>query len=242
MTDKIAQLQSEIAQLKRESELKTGWISLISHNLKENFGSLLWIIEALENKSISKEVFLEMLPQIKQDTQKNFQTVNDTGDWIRTQINGFAPQLAPELAFDLFKKLKKNQKIGLKNKNLRFQFFGDQDLSYVTDQFLIFFILNKIVENAIKYSHPGKEIHFLVEKQGESVRFSILDFGIGMDSTRLETLLSFPSAVYKGTNGEVGAGLSLKIVNNFVSLLKGKLEFLSELNQGTTTSVIIPNI
>ena len=240
MTDKIVELQNTIENLRRENELKTGWISLISHNFKENFYSLLWIIEALENETISKEVFFEMLPQIKHDTTKNLQTVSDTAEWLQTQFQGFSPKHSRELVYEMYSNLKRENEKNLKIKEIDFQFHGDENLFIQSDLFLLGFIFNKLLQNAIKYSHPKNEVHFTTFEKENCVLLSIVDFGIGMGRGDLDSIFSFPSPVFEGTNGEVGAGLSLKIVNNFVSLLGGSILINSSENKGTTVTVSLP--
>jgi len=242
MTDNILELHNTIENLKRENELKTGWISLISHNFKENFYSLLWIIEAVENETISKEVFFEMLPQIKHDTTKNLQTVSDTAEWLQTQFQGFSPKYSREMVYEMYSKLKRENEKNLTTKGIDFQFHGDENLIIQSDVFLLDFIFNKLLHNAIKYSHPGSEVHFNTYEKDNSILLSIVDFGIGIAQGNLESIFSFPSPVFEGTNGEVGAGLSLKIVNNFVSLLGGSIKINSSENKGTTVTVSLPKI
>ena len=133
-----------IDRLEKENELKNGWISLISHDFKEIFGNLVWITEAVQNESISKDDFFKLLPRITTDSKKNLQTVIDTSEWIKTQMNGFELRRSKLFALDLFIKLRKEYEEKLATKKIDFQFTGDQNLVFVNDSFLIFFILKKI--------------------------------------------------------------------------------------------------
>lgn len=242
MTNQISELKARIEELERESELKSGWISLLSHNLKENFGSLLWIIEAVESKAITRDVFFEMLPQIKQDTEKNLESVTDTGEWLKTQLQGFKPQWSDEFVYELYTTLKNDNEKALNAKKIDFQFHGNTNLQFETDRFLILFVLNKILDNAIKYSHPEQVIHFETFEDVNSISLSFVDFGIGMSQENMDLLFSFPSPVFRGTKGELGAGLSLKIVKKFVSLLKGRIEIDSVENEKTKVTICLPKI
>lgn len=238
--NKIEELKIENDRLRKENELKTGWISLISHDFKEAFGSLFSLIELLENKAISEVDFFTLLPQVKQDTQKNINTINDTGTWIKTQGDSFNPQLIEINAVELFAQLKQELQSKLQNKQLQFTFQGDETIMISTDKLLISFILKKIVDNAIKYSHPDSSIYFKVINTKNKVVISIIDHGIGMDKKQTETVFSFDSPVFRGTQGEIGAGLSLKIVKNFIYLVHGKIEIESSDNKGTTVSIHLP--
>lgn len=242
MENDIETLKDEIEALKKENDLKTGWISLLSHDLKENFSSLLWLIEAVESERLSKDDFFKFLPQIKTDTSKNLQSVIDTGDWLKTQYGNFSSQLNPYNIFELFSELKEEHQKILKAKNIALQFRGDKNLQIFTDKFLFRIIFSKIIDNAVKYSHPDQVINFEVVERPSKVVFSVEDFGIGMSEKSLESIFSFPSSVFKGTNGEIGAGLSLKIVKYFVILLQGEIQIAAVENKGTTVSISLPQI
>lgn len=240
MENNNRKLHAKIEELQKESDLKTGWISLISHDLKENFSSLLYVIEAVENETINKEDFFKLLPQIKDNAKKNLQTVTDTGEWLRTQYGDFKPQTSSIFIYKLFLQLKQENESKLSKKSIDFKFKGDKNSIIDTDHFLISFILNKILDNAVKYSHPGQNIHFEVKREKKYIKISIIDFGMGMSPESLASLYTFEAPVFHGTNDETGAGLSLKIVNNFVDLLSGKIEIKSLQNEETKVSISLP--
>lgn len=242
MKNNEKELRAEIERLQQENELKTGWISLISHDLKENFSSLLWVIEAVQNETVSKEDFFTLLPRIKQDAAKNLQTVTDTEEWLKTQYGDFKPKNDNIFIFKLFLQLKDEHEKKLSAKQIDFQFRGNENLVLKTDQHLISFILNKILDNAVKYSQPGQTIHFETNENQDCITLSIIDFGIGMSPEHLETLFSFDSPIFEGTNNEIGAGLSLKIVEKFVNSLNGKIEIQSSENEETKISIFLPQI
>lgn len=240
MTNKEKELQAEIERLKEESDLKTGWISLISHDFKENFSSLLWVIEAVQNETISQEDFFKLLPRIKQDTTKNLQTVIDTGEWLKSQYGNFKPQIDNIFVFKLFMQLKKENERKLSAKKIDIQFRGNENLILKTDHLLISFILNKVLDNAVKYSQPGQTIVFETNEDDHYITISIIDFGIGMSPENLTSQFSFDAPIFKGTNNEIGAGLSLKIVKSFVNLLDGEIKIQSSDNEGTKIAISLP--
>lgn len=242
MKNKIEELELEIERLQYENRLKTGWISLIAHDTKEIFGSFLWLVNALENQTLSAENFFKMLPQVKHDAIKNLQTVQDTTAWLKTQYGNFKPKHEELNVYETFQKLKNEYNESLHKKQLRFQFVGDKEQSITTDRVLIFFILNKLVHNAIKYSNPGQEIIFQVSMVENNAVLSIEDWGIGINEKHLKDIMSFDTPVFEGTDGELGAGLSLKIVENFLFLMDGKMEIVSSENKGTKISVFLPQI
>lgn len=235
-------LQLENQRLKNENNLLTSWISLISHDTKQIFGNIKWIIEAYEGNMINKDDFFKLLPQIKKDAIKNFSTAQETSEWLKTQYGNFSPKQDVLNGFDIYEQIRKEHEIKLLNKDLSFEFNGDPDLFLITDRILLLFILTKIVDNAIKYSHKGNKILFSISKNSANYIISIIDYGTGIKENNLKSLYTFENPVYEGTSGEIGVGLSLKIVQSFVCLLHGTIELKSFEDQGTTVSIYLPQI
>ena len=242
MTDQINRLELENQKLKDENNLLTGWISLISHDTKQIFGSLKWIIEAYESNLISKDDFFKMLPQIKKDANKNLQTAIDTGDWLKTQFGNFKPKQDDINAQQLYQELKLELEANLLKKELSFRFIGDAYLQMNSDKVLLQFILSKIIDNAVKYSNVGQDINFTAFEEANEIVLSVTDFGTGIEEKYLNSIYEFDNAVFQGTAGELGAGLSLKIVQSFVFLINGRIEIESFENEGTKVTLRLPQI
>lgn len=242
MKTEIEKLTKKLHKLQEESGFKAELLSLISHDFKEVFGSLLWMTEAVENGSLSKDEFFKLLPRINQDAKKNLQTLSDTGEWLRTQMDGFQRKDSQIFVLDLFIQLQDEFSEKLDEKKINFEFKGDESLVFQNDNFLIFYILKKLLDNAIKYSHMYKAIFFEAYERSKTITLSIVDHGMGMDLETQKLLFSFEGPVFQGTKEEIGAGLSLKIAKNFVSLTQGEIEVDSAENVGTTISIILPKI
>lgn len=242
MNNLIKDLELEVERLNTENKFKNGLISILSHDSKEIFGSFLWLIEAVEEKTISQEDFFKMLPQIKRDAKKNLQTVQNSTEWLKTQFGNFEIKVSNIKIVDLFQDLKENYIDQLTKKNINFQLEGDLNHIIKTDRLFIEYILEKILNNAIKYSSPGQEIYLQCSAEENQHLISIVDHGIGISSKNLSTIFSFGTPLFEGTDGERGAGLSLKIVNDFVLLLNGNLKITSSENKGTTVSIFLPQI
>ena len=242
MMDQIEELELKIERLEYENKLKTGWISLLSHDSKEIFGSFIWLIDAVEQKTISPEDFFSMLPQIKRDAKKNLQTVLDTTEWLKTQYGKFQPRYEDLNIYEIFQNLKIENSENFVKKQLDFQFVGNTKQSIKADRLLILFILKKLLHNAIKYSKSGQKILLEFSIEDNNAVLSIIDSGIGIGEKHLKDILLFDTPVFQGTDGELGAGLSLKIVENFVFLMNGKMKILSLENEGTKISFFLPQI
>jgi PAS domain S-box-containing protein len=98
--------------------------------------------------------------------------------------------------------------------------------------------LENILSNAYKYSSQGN-IDMLLKFDYENVTIAITDKGIGIPENDLANL--FQPFYRAGNTIEIeGTGLGLSIVKEFIDKHGGQIFVMSELNKGTTVSVILP--
>lgn len=239
MNDNINELQSKIERLENEINFKNGLISILSHDSKELFGNFVLLIEALEQKSISEDDFFKLLPQVKSDAQKNMQTVLDSTSWLKTQYGEFKIKPVKIMVMDLFHYLEEKYDAKIKEKSIKFHFKGDKNTILINDRLLLEYVLDKIFNNAVKYSFPEQDIYLNAVTEGDRVILSVIDSGTGIGEKYLPTIYTYDNPIFQGTAGEKGIGLSLKIVKNFVSLMNGNIQIISAENAGTTVSLFL---
>lgn len=239
MNDLINELQLKIEILENEISFKNGLISILSHDSKEMFGNILWLIEAVKEKTISEEGFFKLLPQLKYDAQKNLQTIQDSTAWLKTQYGEFKIKPEKIVVKDLFNYFEEKYDSKLKEKDITFHFKGDPNAFVTTDRLLLEYVLDKIINNAVKYSFSGNDIHLQEVTDDQQVVISVIDFGTGMNEKYLSEIFTYGTPLFLGTAGEKGVGLSLKIVKNFVSLMDGNIQIVSAENKGTKVSLVV---
>jgi signal transduction histidine kinase len=242
MNDLIDGLQLKIERLENEINFRNGLISMLSHDSKELFGNFLWLIEALEEKTITEEDFFKLLPQVKSDARKNLQTVQDSSAWLKTQYGEFKIKPVTIMATDLFQYLEDRYAARLKEKGINFYFKGDHNTVLKNDRLLLEYVLDKIFSNAVKFSSPGQDIYLQAVTEDDRIVISVADSGTGMNEKYLSGIYTYDNPVFLGTSGEKGAGLSLKIVKNFISLMRGNITIISSENNGTTVSLFLPKL
>jgi len=230
----------KIKQLQEELQLKNQLISLIAHDFSGISRNLLWIIEALEDGSISHDQFKTLFPELKAGVQINQKAIEATVAWVNSQHGGFKTCPIKINAFDLFSSIRDVLGPGLKNKNIELFFQGDEKITFTSDQVLITFILKSFVENAIKYSHTNTGIFFQVEHSDDKIVFIIKDVGIGMSEQVIKNAFTLNGSPYTGTAEEKGTGLSLVIANDFVKLIGGTIKINSIEHSGTQIELRIP--
>lgn len=114
----------------------------------------------------------------------------------------------------------------------------DCNICYLDEKCLRHILIN-LLSNATKYSAVDSLIQLSLDCQEQQIIFQISDQGIGIPLED-QSLLFEP--FYRANNVHTipGTGLGLKIVQTYVTLHKGKVEFISEEGEGTTFTVTLP--
>ncbi len=107
------------------------------------------------------------------------------------------------------------------------------------DEKLLKHIFSNLLSNAIKYSPEGGHIQFDLNAQADTVTFQVQDQGIGIPP---EDQLNLFEAFHRCSNvGKIqGTGLGLAIAKKCVDLHQGQIQVSSEVNVGTTFTVVLP--
>jgi signal transduction histidine kinase len=102
-------------------------------------------------------------------------------------------------------------------------------------------IFNNLLSNAVKFTAPRGKVTVTIEPSAGGVRVSVQDTGLGIPKSDLPHVFDkYYQASTKATAGEKGTGLGLAIVRELVLLHKGQIDVTSEVNQGTTFTVYLP--
>lgn len=118
--------------------------------------------------------------------------------------------------------------------------FDQTSLTVLSQHDLLFILLRNLIDNAIKASHVGQDIHIIVKSQDTKVRISVVDDGIGMSEEDVQKATeAFYMADKSRSRSQGGAGLGLAIVKRICDLHHTQLDIDSCLNQGTTVSFVL---
>ncbi|MDX1524266.1 MAG: ATP-binding protein, partial [Anaerolineae bacterium] len=102
-------------------------------------------------------------------------------------------------------------------------------------------VFDNLVANALKFSPSGTKIHISAEQDGDTIKFSIHDQGIGIPSHKMDKVFErFYQVDGSTTRRYSGAGLGLAIIKQIIELHNGRITVDSVVNQGTTFSFWLP--
>ncbi|HTA70469.1 MAG TPA: CHASE2 domain-containing protein [Bryobacteraceae bacterium] len=108
------------------------------------------------------------------------------------------------------------------------------------DRELMEYAVYNLLTNAVKYSNAGTEIKVWCLPQGDQLRISVKDQGIGMDAKELRQIFQkFYRTRRAEATGEAGSGIGLSIVEQIVHHHGGKMEVTSEPGKGSCFTVVL---
>ncbi len=237
---KLKQKNKELAEL---NATKDKFFSIIAHDLKAPFNSLLGFSEVLtlhaENKS-TKEI-MEYSGLVYSAARKLYHLVENLLQWSRAQLGAvpYKPEclhIATQTSnvVSLLKMNAESKDIVLTQRiHPDIVAYGDAN-HYNT-------ILRNLLSNAIKFSKVGSVISIGAEMEQDHVKVWVSDSGMGMHEEQIRRLFTInQTASENGTLNEKGSGLGLLICKEFVELNKGEIWVESQFGKGSVFNFTLP--
>ena len=123
-------------------------------------------------------------------------------------------------------------------KNISLEVCGDDGVINGVRR-LLYEIVYNLCDNAIKYNKPGGSVKVTVAQKSDEILLSVQDTGIGISPEHQDKVFERFYRVDKSHSKQSGGtGLGLSIVKHAVQYHHGKITVESELNKGTTISVL----
>jgi signal transduction histidine kinase/ligand-binding sensor domain-containing protein len=216
---------------------KDKFFSIIAHDLKNPFGSLLGFVELLKKngKDWDEDKKEKVLDIIDSSSKVIFDLLENLLYWSRSQTN----RVRFEPKYISLVKIAKENLLLLKenyiNKKIKVITSIPDNIKIYADSDMFNTILRNLLSNAIKFTPEAGFVEFKCEVVDHELLISIKDSGIGITDELKPRIFHLGESVSRsGTDGERGTGLGLLLCKEFVEKHGGKIYFDSEVNKGTT--------
>jgi two-component system sensor histidine kinase/response regulator len=239
-TNELEKLNDE---LKRLNILKDKSISVISHDLRNPLSALLTASAKLNEtpEELNDRQIKQLSGIIHRTSYRILNQLNEIVEWAKEQNekNNFNPQkihLAKgiEESLELLKANAAQKNIRLENKTPR-------GLYVKADNLMLRSIVQNLVTNAIKFTPIGGYVMVHAEAKSGMVDICIQDTGVGMSVEMQQQLFTRAVSTISGTNNEMGSGLGLMLVRDFVAQHGGTINVESIQGVGTKFSFTVPH-
>lgn len=243
---KRIEAQNKISNaLKKEkelNELKTKFLSLVSHEFKTPLSGILTSAMLLSKYKLSEQ-------QDRRD--KHIKTITDKVHYLNNILNDFLSiekletgkvsynfsdfmltKVVDEVVYNANMLLKEGQTIKYPE--------NIDGLSLHQDEKIIELALSNLVHNAIKYSPENTEISIEISQDTNTTTFSVIDNGIGIPEKDQKQIFN---RYFRSENVLLiqGTGIGLNIVKSHLNNLGGEINFVSNENKGSTFTIKLPN-
>lgn len=237
------EVQARTKELEKLNRTKDRIFSIISHDLRSPFMSILGFSEILDEEvdEMDKAVIKSYTEKILAASRNTVSLVDGLLEWSRLQIGGVVPAHEDVDLNAIIEEVHHLFNPQLSKKGLVLNVVFEEVVHLTTDANIIRSILRNLVSNAIKFTRKGGKITVSLVKNSDSISLSVEDTGIGIPKDMLPGLFS-PENIQsrKGTSNERGTGLGLNITHDFVLKLGGEITVESQELKGSKFTVTLP--
>jgi signal transduction histidine kinase/CheY-like chemotaxis protein len=242
-----AELDERADYLRRASELKTRFLSNVSHEFRTPLNSIISLARLLMSK-MDGDLSSEQMKQVRfiESSARDLQEmVNDLLDLAKVEAGKTRIRTKRFEVQELFSALKGMLKPLLAdNTSVDLTFEDTSELAPLhTDEGKVSQILRNLISNALKFTPRGQVVIAARVIDDREVLFSVADTGIGIPPEHHETIFrEFSQIENPLQDRHRGTGLGLPLCRNLAALLGGRLWLESEEGKGSTFYVQIPAI
>ncbi len=230
-------------ELKQLNNTKDKFFSIIAHDLRGPFNSLLGLSEFLvsPDEDLTEKQRNVFIQEIYNLLKNEYELLQNLLQWAAMQLDKVEYKQTKINLFELVSKKMDLLSLQANNKNIAIVNNVKKDCFVLADNNMLGSIVQNFITNAIKFTNKNGAINITSTYENESVIVTIEDNGIGMTKERVEEIFRLDSTKSStGTEGERGTGLGVILCNEMIEKQGGKLTISSEPNVGTKVIFSIP--
>ena len=239
----LTRIQDYSQELVRLNSQKDKFFSIISHDIKSPFNSILSFSEILNTEldDLSKEEIKDLAERINSVSKNTYNFIENLLQWSlfergKLEVNDENIELN-----ELIKKVNSLLSGVAVQKKIALNFNEYKDLFVYGDRNMVFSLFQNLISNSIKFTLEGGQITTSLKSLNKFVEIKIADSGIGIEKEKLKNIFDVDIASSTtGTNGEEGTGLGLALCKQFAHKNRGQISVESEPGKGTIFTVIFP--
>ncbi|MCK5170158.1 MAG: HAMP domain-containing histidine kinase [Bacteroidales bacterium] len=230
-------------ELEKLNISKDKFFSILAHDLRSPFSSILGFSEILHKKyhEYSDEERIICINNIYTQNKRIYELLNNLLLWSQNQRNKI--KYNPEI-ISIDSIINKNLSLidlRCKEKGIQVPHEITSQIDVYADANMIDTVIRNILSNAVKFTNKGGDIDVNVLAENNFAKLSIRDSGVGIADERLKDMFQIDkTSSTSGTDDEKGTGLGLIICKEFIETNKGKIEVKSELEKGSEFTICIP--
>jgi len=233
----------DVTQLRQMEEIRRDFVANVSHELRTPLSIFRGYLETLlDDPHQPPGELLRILEVMERHSDRLSALVEDVLSLARLESPAAELELSEISLPEFFQEVLRDWQTRFEAKQLRLELHVPTDLPKIeVDENRLQEIIYNLLDNAIKYSRPEGHVSLHASRNGDRVRISVSDQGLGILPEDLPRIFERFYRADKARSRELGGtGLGLSIVKHIAQLHGGMAEAQSEPGKGTTISVILP--
>lgn len=238
------QLLDRNTALESLNEQKNRLLGMAAHDLRNPLGVILSYSEFLETDAfdVLDESQRDFVSTIKSTSEFMLNLINDLLDVTTIESGQLRLECAKADLNEITNHNVARNRVLAHKKGIRLDFEHADDIPPLTiDTGKIEQVLNNLIGNAVKYSHPNTCVTIRITRDDSCVKVNVTDQGQGIPQEDLPKLFkAFGRANVKATAGEQSTGLGLAIAHKIIEGHGGKMSVESQVGKGSSFSFQLP--
>ncbi|HPE56844.1 MAG TPA: HAMP domain-containing sensor histidine kinase [Bacteroidales bacterium] len=242
-TSETIQTVSTEEELRLLNATKDKFFSIIAHDLKNPFNSLLGFSDLLVNDfdQYEKDDIKRFLKIMHDSSKHGFNLLENLLQWSRTQTGRIAFIPSKVIINDILTGCVDLLKPTADNKQIKIYMEVPENIEVTGDIEMLSTVFRNLISNAIKFTPENGRIKIKVRLLTQRAEISVIDTGVGIAPENIANLFRIDKQVSTlGTKNEKGTGLGLILCKEFVDKHKGIIKVSSERKNGTEFKVFLP--
>jgi signal transduction histidine kinase len=236
----IQEQKKKLAQL---NDSKDRFFSIVSHDMKGTFGSLLSFTQYV-SKSFddwSRDDLKRLIYEMCAAAEKNYKLLENFLEWSKTQMGATPFNPSQILIQYIIVQTIQVYQEQANTKNIKINYDFNSEHYIQADAQMLATVFRNLISNAIKFTNIGGTVNITCKEQEDQVEISIEDNGCGMDQSHIDKLFSIGNKCQTiGTAGEKGTGLGLLLCKDLLDKHNGSIKVKSKKDHGTTFIINLP--
>jgi len=237
------ELQESEKQLRIANATKDKFFSIIAHDLKNPFNSIIGfsklLLEQINDQEQSK--INEFAHAIHTSGKNAFRLLENLLDWSSSQTGTIRFEPEPFLINQLIQDTIALCSHHADAKYICIQQHLPDQLPAYADKNMVQTVVRNLLTNAIKFTNPQGHITISAARKTDQIHVTVSDNGIGMNPKTIEALFNIhEKSSTPGTENELGTGLGLILCKEFIEKHGSTIKVSSEPGKGSDFSFLLP--
>lgn len=237
----VEELQSAKELAEEMNRLKTNFLSNMSHEIRTPINGILGLSQVIAMETDSSEIRNYVQLQ-QQSGQRLLNTITSILDLSRIEAQQNQLKLRVTDVNSLVQECISSLEELARKKKLAFSFnpFAE-NLRCLSDETMLYQVINNIVSNAIKFTDKGEVCVSTRLRNDTHVGIVVKDTGLGISEEFMPRIFnSFEQESAGRSRSHEGSGLGLSISKKYIELLGGEILVESKKNAGSVFEIILP--